>query len=419
MPTWLDKILNSQFVMIGLAGLAFLIALWLVVVIVRMMTGGRLRFNGGRTRQARLGIVDAFDLDRQRQLIIVRRDNTEHLIMIGGPNDLVIESEIVRVEARENRRASDKAEGFADTRIPAPTMAPEGGSDAAEEPLPPLPPLSLPLPAAERPSVAAMTPVQPTLEPLPPRAPTFPLPPRRPAPQPERRPPPPPESVSRDEPAPAIPAPAPPAPPPAPPAPPPPPAATAPQDPTPFPAPYVPPAADCAIASPCALPPPSFLKPLPPPIPPHPLPLRSRRRQVDSTCRSRRCDRRRRSCSASRWRQVRPPSPAPVQEDAHAADRVPPAPSQQCPSRRPPAAGNSRPACAARKCRRRRLEAPPLSPPPTELRQRPSRRRSPPRPNRTSPTRWSLSKRRWPSCSGAAEQGRRRVGGSGCSAQFG
>ena len=110
MPTWLNKILDSQFVMIGLAGLAFLIALWLVIVIVRMMTGGRLRFNAARTRQARLGIVDAFDLDRQRQLIIVRRDNTEHLIMIGGPNDLVIESEIVRVESRDNRRSTDKAD---------------------------------------------------------------------------------------------------------------------------------------------------------------------------------------------------------------------------------------------------------------------------------------------------------------------
>src|SRR4051794_22651090 len=47
-------------------------------------------------RQPRLGIVDAFDLDRHRQLVLVRRDNVEHLIMIGGPNDLLIEGEIVR-----------------------------------------------------------------------------------------------------------------------------------------------------------------------------------------------------------------------------------------------------------------------------------------------------------------------------------
>ncbi|UDL96601.1 flagellar biosynthetic protein FliO [Lichenihabitans sp. PAMC28606] len=51
---------------------------------------------GGRTRQPRLGVVDAFDLDRQRQLVLVRRDNVEHLLMIGGPNDIVIETSIVR-----------------------------------------------------------------------------------------------------------------------------------------------------------------------------------------------------------------------------------------------------------------------------------------------------------------------------------
>src|SRR6185312_2256233 len=57
------------------------------------------RMPGGRARQMRLGIVDAFDLDRQRQLVIVRRDNVEHLVMIGGPNDVLVESGILRVPA--------------------------------------------------------------------------------------------------------------------------------------------------------------------------------------------------------------------------------------------------------------------------------------------------------------------------------
>lgn len=57
----------------------------------------RLRYSGlVRNRIPRLGLVDIFSLDRQRQLIIVRRDNVEHLLMIGGPNDLVIESQIIR-----------------------------------------------------------------------------------------------------------------------------------------------------------------------------------------------------------------------------------------------------------------------------------------------------------------------------------
>jgi flagellar protein FliO/FliZ len=43
----------------------------------------------------RLGIVKIFALDQSPQLVVVRRDHVEHLVMIGGPNDLVIESDIV------------------------------------------------------------------------------------------------------------------------------------------------------------------------------------------------------------------------------------------------------------------------------------------------------------------------------------
>ncbi|MFC7396633.1 hypothetical protein ACFQU1_05435 [Chelatococcus sp. GCM10030263] len=51
---------------------------------------------GGRSRQPRLGVIDSFDIDRKRQLVLVRRDHVEHLLMIGGPNDVVIESSIIR-----------------------------------------------------------------------------------------------------------------------------------------------------------------------------------------------------------------------------------------------------------------------------------------------------------------------------------
>src|ERR687897_1027827 len=72
----------------------------LLALVLRRLTGGRLTMTGGdraRTRQPRLGIVDVYDLDRQRQLILLRRDNVEHLLLIGGPNDLMIETNIVRV----------------------------------------------------------------------------------------------------------------------------------------------------------------------------------------------------------------------------------------------------------------------------------------------------------------------------------
>lgn len=69
-------------------------------IALRRMTGGKLVTSGSegsRSRQPRLGVVDVYDLDRTRQLVLLRRDNVEHLLLIGGPNDVVIESNIVRV----------------------------------------------------------------------------------------------------------------------------------------------------------------------------------------------------------------------------------------------------------------------------------------------------------------------------------
>jgi flagellar protein FliO/FliZ len=82
-----------------------ILAVVLFIVFVGMLLVWRsIRSGGGRTagqgaaraRQPRLGVVDVFDLDRQRQLILLRRDNVEHLIMIGGPNDVVVEQQIMR-----------------------------------------------------------------------------------------------------------------------------------------------------------------------------------------------------------------------------------------------------------------------------------------------------------------------------------
>jgi hypothetical protein len=45
-----------------------------------------------RGRNKRLAIVDTLPVDSKRQLLIIRRDNVEHLVMTGGPQDVVIES---------------------------------------------------------------------------------------------------------------------------------------------------------------------------------------------------------------------------------------------------------------------------------------------------------------------------------------
>lgn len=44
-----------------------------------------------RGRNKRLAVVDTLQIDPKRQLLIVRRDNVEHLILTGGPQDVLIE----------------------------------------------------------------------------------------------------------------------------------------------------------------------------------------------------------------------------------------------------------------------------------------------------------------------------------------
>ncbi|MCA1952899.1 MAG: hypothetical protein LDL22_07640, partial [Hyphomicrobiales bacterium] len=86
---------------IGLAVLLLVVVLALATWLIRTLrptlnlSGSSAR--GGRPQ--RLAITDAFTLDRDgRKLVIIRRDNVEHLILIGGPNDAGVEQKIVRGE---------------------------------------------------------------------------------------------------------------------------------------------------------------------------------------------------------------------------------------------------------------------------------------------------------------------------------
>ncbi|MGH6830983.1 MAG: hypothetical protein ACREDG_07500, partial [Methylocella sp.] len=104
MPGLIENFFASKSLTLSVAAIAFLAAAGLLSIIFRFTFRRRLRLpRNGRARLPRLGTVDAFDLDRQRQLVIIRRDNVEHLLMIGGPNDVVIESDIIRAESHDPR----------------------------------------------------------------------------------------------------------------------------------------------------------------------------------------------------------------------------------------------------------------------------------------------------------------------------
>ena len=56
---------------------------------------GRSRTHGfARMRDKRLGVVETAMAGGKRKLLLVRRDDVEHLIIVGGPVDVVVETGI-------------------------------------------------------------------------------------------------------------------------------------------------------------------------------------------------------------------------------------------------------------------------------------------------------------------------------------
>ncbi|BCH24696.1 hypothetical protein MesoLjLc_43620 [Mesorhizobium sp. L-8-10] len=96
MPEWLQSIAGPDYAAAVLWTIGALILLVVVLVIIRLirsMTFGTF-VAGGRNRKTRLAVMDATAVDSHRRLVLVRRDDVEHLILIGGPTDVVVEQNI-------------------------------------------------------------------------------------------------------------------------------------------------------------------------------------------------------------------------------------------------------------------------------------------------------------------------------------
>lgn len=98
---------------------AFAIVLLLIGAtfwLIRRFGNERGTTSAARGRQPRLGVIDVTEVEGRR-LVLIRRDNVEHLILVGSSGDLVIEQNIVRAAAREMPvpRAPGVAEAMART----------------------------------------------------------------------------------------------------------------------------------------------------------------------------------------------------------------------------------------------------------------------------------------------------------------
>jgi flagellar protein FliO/FliZ len=103
------------------------VAAWLV----RRFATNRLGANTNRGRMPRLAVIDAAAVDGRRRLVLVRRDNVEHLLMIGGPSDIVVEPNIVRaMPGRDQMAPRPAVAGEAPPRI-APLPDANWNDDAA------------------------------------------------------------------------------------------------------------------------------------------------------------------------------------------------------------------------------------------------------------------------------------------------
>jgi flagellar biogenesis protein FliO len=114
---------------------AFIAVLALIGVaawVVRRYANNRLGANTQRGRMPRLAVIDAAAVDGRRRLVLVRRDNVEHLLMIGGPSDIVVESNIVRAMPNRDQMAPRPAVGEQPPRI-APLPDTAWSDEAARE----------------------------------------------------------------------------------------------------------------------------------------------------------------------------------------------------------------------------------------------------------------------------------------------
>ena len=77
-----------------LAALVFVLGLIGAIAwaVRRFGLGGKLTPNRGRDR--RLSVVEVAMLDSRRKLVLLRRDRTEHLVLLGAGQDLLLESGI-------------------------------------------------------------------------------------------------------------------------------------------------------------------------------------------------------------------------------------------------------------------------------------------------------------------------------------
>lgn len=91
-------------------------------------------------RGQRLGVSEYHELDKTRRLVLLRRDNVEHLVLIGGPVDVVIETGITPAAIAAAYTPSAVAEAAAAPQSARPAPRPPVFGERKPPPLRPVEP---------------------------------------------------------------------------------------------------------------------------------------------------------------------------------------------------------------------------------------------------------------------------------------
>ena len=118
---------------LGIVVVLIVLGVWLLKLLFNATS------NVSRGRNRRLSVVEALAIDQKRQLLIVRRDNVEHLILVGGPQDVVLEAGIAVEEAPAAQSTRRPVPMVARRPAPQPKVATPAPAPAAVAVAPPAP----------------------------------------------------------------------------------------------------------------------------------------------------------------------------------------------------------------------------------------------------------------------------------------
>ncbi len=95
----------------------FILALFFVLGLILLIAYGarkfglmaRITINSAKSKDRRLNIVEILPVDARRKLMLIRRDDVEHLIMLSAERDIVIERDIKSTAANKIVKRTDRS----------------------------------------------------------------------------------------------------------------------------------------------------------------------------------------------------------------------------------------------------------------------------------------------------------------------